>query len=119
MGYAALLLMAILLVWLLPRFSFGNWRQALWFGLQLGALLIGAQMLGLVSITTIEPRLALAWFVSQTLEVALGAIVVQRAFEAGSLRRLTIQVAVFVLITFLFTIALQSLGLAPAVQISI
>ncbi len=119
LGYAALLLMAILLVWLLPRFSFGNWRQALWFGLQLGALLIGAQMLGLVSITTIEPRLALAWFVSQTLEVALGAIVVQRAFEAGSLRRLTIQVAVFVLITFLFTIALQSLGLAPAVQISI
>ncbi len=118
LGYAALLLQAILLVWLMPWFSIGSWRQAFWFGLQLGLLLIGAQMLGLVSITTIEPALALAWFVSQPLEVALGAIVVQRAIDAGSMRRLTIQVAVFVLFTFLFTIALQSLGLAPAVQIS-
>lgn len=119
LGYAALLLEAILLVWLVPRFSVANWRQAFWFGLLLGALLMGAQMLGLVSITTIEPTLAFAWFVSQTLEVALGVVVVQRAIEASSLRRVTIQVIVFVLFAFIVTIALQSLGLSPAVQISV
>jgi hypothetical protein len=80
---------------------------------------MGAQMLGLVSITTIEPTLAFAWFASQTLEVALGAVVVQQAIEASSLRRVTIQVIVFVLFAFIVTIALQSLGLSPAVQISV
>jgi hypothetical protein len=111
------LLQAILLVWLVPHFSIGSLQQALWFGLKLGLLLIGAQMLGLVSITTIEPTLAIAWFVSQTLEVALGAVVVQQVMQTDSLRRVTIQVTVFVLFALILTIALQSLGLSPAVQI--
>jgi hypothetical protein len=117
LGYAALLLQAILLVWLVPHFSIGSLQQALWFGLKLGLLLISAQMLGLVSITTIEPTLAIAWFVSQTLEVALGAVVVQQVMQTDSLRRVTIQVTVFVLFALILTITLQSLGLSPAVQI--
>jgi hypothetical protein len=117
LGYAALLLQAILLIWLIPRFPIDDWKKALWFGLKLGALLIGAQMLGLVSITTIEATLAIAWFVSQTLEVALGAVVVQQVMQTDSLRRVAIQVTVFVLFALILTITLQSLGLSPAVQI--
>lgn len=117
LGYAAILLTAVLLLWLVPHFSLGNWRQAFWFGLRLGVLLIGTQMLGLVSITTIEPALAGAWFASQTTLIILGAVVVQQANEADSLRWLTIKVVIFVLVAFIIVIALQSIGLSPAVLV--
>ena len=117
LGYASFLLLAILLVWLMPRFDLSDGRAAFGFGFKLGALLWGAFILGLISIVRFDPVLGAAWFAGQTLELGIGALVVQRAAAAVSLRRPAWQVLGFIFVCVIITVMLQSLGLAPAVTI--
>jgi hypothetical protein len=50
LGYAAFLLLDILLIWLLVRLQVSTFRGGLVFGLKLGALAWGTLILGLLSI---------------------------------------------------------------------
>ncbi len=117
LGYASFLLLAILLVWLMPRFELKGWRAAFGFGLKTGALLWGSFVLGLVSIVRFDILLGVGWFIGQTLELGIGAVVVQQAAAANNLKRMTLFVVLFFILCASITIILQSTGLVPTLKL--
>lgn len=52
LGYASFLLLSALLLWLKLRLGLSGWRQGFPFGLRSGALIWGALVLGLFSVST-------------------------------------------------------------------
>jgi hypothetical protein len=117
LGYAAFLLMAILLVWLMTRIDVKGALQGAIFGLKLGALVWGALALGLLSISTASLALVAGWFAGQTIELAVAGALVGAAREGMRLRRLFAWVLAGIVLLVIITVALQSLGLAPATRI--
>lgn len=117
LGYAGFLLLAVLLAWILPRFNISTLKGAFWFGIKLGAIVWGSFILGLTSISAIELDLAAAWFLGQTLELGVGAAVVQEAAGSNSLRRITLLVFLFVVLAIVITVAMQSFGIVPTIRI--
>jgi hypothetical protein len=71
LGYLAALLWAALLLWLMVRLGLSGWRQGLSFSRRLGALMGTSGMLGLLSISTAELSLGVAWLLSQILQMGL------------------------------------------------
>ncbi|MBM2851000.1 MAG: hypothetical protein HW418_3942 [Anaerolineales bacterium] len=115
-GYLSFLLLAVLLLWLMVRLDAVGWRAGLLFGLKLGGLTWGAFALGLLSISTASVPLLMGWFVGQTLELALAGAIAGNALAGAKLSQLSVKVLAFVMVAVIMTIALQSLGLAPAVR---
>jgi hypothetical protein len=117
LGYLAALLGIVLLLWLMLRLELSGWRQGLTFGLQLGALSGGALVLGLRSISTAESTLLAGWFVGQAVEMGIAGAVAGSGLGGTRPRTLLVKVVVLVIFLVAVTIALQSIGLAPAVKI--
>lgn len=117
LGYLAALLSTVLLLWLMLRLDLSGWRQGLTFGLQLGALLGGALVLGLLSISTAELSLLVGWSVGQTVEMGIAGAVGGSGLAGTRPRILLVKVVVLVIFLVALTIALQSIGLAPAVRL--
>ncbi|MEX2160420.1 MAG: hypothetical protein WD751_00755 [Anaerolineales bacterium] len=118
LGYASFLMLAVLLVWLMPRFELKEGRAAFGFGVKIGALLWGSFVLGLVSIVRFDILLGAGWFIGQTLGLGIGAVVVQQAAAASNLKRVTFFVVLFFIVCASITVILQSTGLAPALIIA-
>ena len=116
LGYFSFLLNAILLIWIMPRFELSSWKKSLTFGLTFGFFTWGTFIIGMVSISTIQIPLALAWIVGQTFEMGLGALVVHAGLNQASMRRVTFYVMVFVFTAFVMTIIMQSIGFVPGNQ---
>ena len=116
LGYLAALLLCALLLWLMVRLALAGWRRGLVFGLQLGAFIGGTGMLGLLSISTAGLGLLVAWFLSQTLQMAVAGMVAGSGLAGQRLRTLFLRVALFVLLLVVVTIVLQNVGLAPAAR---
>lgn len=116
LGYLGFLLIAVLLVWLLARLGIEGWRDGLTFGLKVGALIWGASVLGLLSVTTADPTLMLGWFVGQTVEAGIGGLVAGATLATERSGRLFAYVIAFVLAAFVLTIVIQNLGPAPAAR---
>jgi hypothetical protein len=116
-GYLSFLLMAILLVWLMIRLKIAGWRQGTLFGLELGGLIWGAFVLGLLSVSTASHSLLIGWFIGQTLELATAGAVIGSGLAGVRLRRLFGIVMVFVLLSVITTIILQSFGIVPSTRI--
>ena len=108
-GYLSFLIIAILIVWLMLKLEIANWRAGFLFGLKLGALVWGAVVIGLISISTAPHLLMVGWFIGQTLETGIAAIVVGAGLGAVKLRRLTAWVLLFVLVAIILAILLQNL----------
>ena len=117
-GYLSFLLLAVLLVWLMIRLKLTGWRAGAVFGLKLGGLTWGAFVLGLLSISTASFTLLMGWFIGQTLELALAGAVAGSGLAGMRLRRLFGVVIVFVLLSVITTIILQSLGVVPTTRIA-
>jgi hypothetical protein len=117
-GYLSFLLLAVLLVWLMIRLKRVGWRQGALFGLELGGLTWGAFVLGLLSASTASFSLLLGWFIGQTLELAIAGAVIGSGLAGLRLGRLFGAVIVFVLLSVITTIILQSLGVVPTTRIS-
>ena len=117
-GYLSFLLLAVLLVWLMIRLKLAGGRQGALFGLELGGLTWGAFVLGLLSVSTASVSLLIGWFVGQTLELATAGAVIGSGLAGMRLRRLFVVVIVFVLLSMVTTIILQSVGVVPATRIS-
>ena len=117
-GYLSFLLLAVLLVWLMIRLKLAGWRQGARFGLELGGLTWGAFVLGLLSVSTASFSLLIGWFIGQTLELAIAGAVIGSGLAGMRLRRLFGAVIVFVLLSVITTIILQSLGLVPTTRIA-
>ena len=83
----------------------------------MGSLVWGSLTLGLLSISTASFKLLLAWFVGQTIELAIAGAVVGSGLAGGRLRRLFGVVIAGVMLSVIATIGLQSFGLVPTMQI--
>jgi hypothetical protein len=118
LGYLSFLLLSILLAWLMIRLKLAGWRQGAVFGLELGALTWGAFVLGLLSISTASLSLLFGWFIGQTLELVVAGAVMGSGLAGTRLRRLFGVVIIFVVLSVITVIILQSLGLVPITRIS-
>ncbi|MFZ0546903.1 MAG: hypothetical protein WAM60_15760 [Candidatus Promineifilaceae bacterium] len=107
-GYVSFLLLAVLLVWLMRRLGLKGWKSGTIFGLQIGMLIWGSLILGLLSISTASLTLLFGWFVGQTLELGLAGTVVGIGFTQERLRRLTLQVTGLIIVSIIVTIILQN-----------
>jgi len=117
LGYASFLLITILLVWLMAQLIVIEAFQGFMFGLKLGALMWGAVALGLLSISTADLSLIAGWFAGQSIEMAIAGAFVGAALGGARLTRLFAWVVAGIVLLVIITIAMQSLGLAPAVRI--
>jgi hypothetical protein len=99
------------------RLGLSGWRQGLSFGLQLGALMGASAMLGLLSISTAELSLVVAWLLSQTLQMGLAGAVAGSGLAGQRLRTMLARIVVLTLLLMTITIAMQSTGLAPAMRL--
>jgi len=116
LGYLSFLLLAILLLWLASALKVAGTRSGFLLGLKLGALIWGAFVIGLASISTASPALLLGWFAGQTLEMGIGGAVTGYGLQAASLRPLAVRIGLLLLASIILTIVLQSLGFGPAAQ---
>jgi len=117
LGYLAFLLLAIMLLWLMVRLGVAGCRPGLMFGLQLGALVWGALVLGLASVTSAPWALLAGWFAGQSLEMGVAGAVMGSGLAGRRLGGLLWRVAVLVLVLLVLTVVLQSVGLAPALKV--
>ena len=116
LGYLSYAVMAATLTWLMARLRVrGPWPGAL-FGGTFGALMWGAFGLGLLSISTIRPVLALGWFVGSAAGLAAGGAVLGAGLGGVRTRRLVMLVIGLAIILAAATVAMQNTGLAPAVM---
>jgi hypothetical protein len=111
-GYAAFLLLAIGLVWLLPRVGARDGRAGAVVAGVAAALGWGAFVLGLWSISTASPGLLLGWWAGQTAELAVGGYVIGALIAGVRLRRVALLVAALVATCAIVAIVLQSVGYA-------
>ncbi|NOR83585.1 MAG: hypothetical protein GQ526_08845 [Ardenticatenales bacterium] len=74
-------------------------------------------MLGLLSISTASLELMAGWFIGQTVEAGIGGLVVGWGLASKRPWRLVLYVVLFVIASVVVTIILQSVGLAPAVEL--
>ena len=113
-GWAALLVLAVALVWLLPRLGVRRGRDGALMAAAGGGVAWGALLIGLWSISTAPPMLLAAWWLGQTAELALGGFVVGAAVAGIRLRRLVVLAVVVIAIGIASAVVLQSIGYAPA-----
>jgi len=117
LGYLSFLLLAGLLIWLMIRLQLAGWRAGAIFGFELGGLIWGAFVLGLLSISTASVTLLIGWFIGQTVELAIAGAVVGSGLAGARLWRLFGVVLVCVLLSVITTVILQSLGVVPTIRL--
>jgi hypothetical protein len=113
-AYVGLLVLAGGLVVLLARLGVDNARDGAVVGAAIGAVGWAAMLLGLWSISTAAAPLLVAWWASQTAELAVGGFVVGSVLGGAPRRRVVSRVAVLLAGAVLLTIVLQTLGYARA-----
>jgi hypothetical protein len=117
-GYFAFLVLTASLYWLLDRLRVRGAMDGLRYGSTAGAIVWGALVIGLYSITTAPVSLLAGWWVGQTLELGLAGAMLGAAAAGLPARRMWSIVAVVVFGCIVVTVGLQSLGLAPAMRIA-
>jgi hypothetical protein len=117
LGYLSFLVLAILLTWLMLRLKLAGWQAGTVLGLELGGLLWGAFVLGLLSISTAGLPLLLGWFVGQTLELAIAGAVMGSGLAGRRLRWLVGMVIGLVVLCVAVTIIIQSSGVVPTTRL--
>ena len=116
LGYAAFLGLTASLYWLQRRLGISGARAGFQFGAAAGAVVWGALVLGLYSITTATVELLAGWWIGQTIELGLAGAVLGAAAAGMRRRRMWLVVSALVVVCVIVTITLQTLGYAPAVR---
>jgi hypothetical protein len=92
MGYLALLLWSVLVLWLVTRLHIDRPRSGAVFGAELGILVSVAGMLGLASISTISATMAFAWASTQVVEFVVVGYVGTLVLREGDTRRMPLAI---------------------------
>lgn len=108
-GYLAFLILAILQLWLMLKLGINTWQDGLLFGLKIGVMIWGAVVISLISISTAPLSLMAAWFVGQSLEMGLSALVIGTGLASENLKRLSTLVLLFFILAIALGILLQNL----------
>jgi hypothetical protein len=113
-AYLGFLVVAIALLWLLPRLDVQGGRDGALIAGALGAAVWGALLLGLWSISTARPALLAGWWIGQTVELGLGGLVIGSSLRGASLRSMAWRVGVLLVLGALSAVVLQTVGYATA-----
>ncbi len=113
-GYLGLLILVIGLAWLLLRLGVDSGRGGALVGGTIGAVVWGANLVGLWSISTAEPGLLLGWWVGQTVELGLAGFVIGALLGGSAVRRLAWRIAAIFVVAAVSAVVLQVLGYATA-----
>lgn len=116
LGYLAFLFLTSALYWLLRRLNVSGAVAGFRHGAAAGAIVCGAQALGVYSISTVTVPMLLGWWIGQTVELGFAGAVFGAAASGVRLKRIWINVAIAVIVCAIVTVALQSLGLAPPMK---
>jgi len=108
-GYLSFLIFTILVVWLMVKLKIATWKGGFIFGLKLGALIWGAVVISLISISSAPLPLMAGWFPGQTIETGIAGLVVGAGLGNGNLRRIAAWVLLFVVAAFILAILLQNI----------
>lgn len=108
-GYLSFLIFVMLVLWLMVKLKITNWKEGLFFGLKLGALIWGALTLSLLSITSAPLILMVGWFLGQTVETGIAGLVIGAGLGAEKLKSLLIWIVLFVLGAIMLGVILQNL----------
>jgi hypothetical protein len=112
LGYLTFLILTVALYWFLRRLEVRGAAAGFRYGAAAGAVIWGALVIGLYSITTGRPTVLAAWWIGQTIELGLAGAVIGAGEAGAPLRRIWTIVAAAVLVLAAVTIVLQSTGLA-------
>ena len=117
-GYLAFLLLTSALFWSCRRGDVrgvgAGWRH----GFVIGIVVWGALALGLYSISTAGVPLLLGWWLGQAVELGVAGGVIGGLAAGVSFRRMLLLVALIVFVLLALTVALQNLGMAPAMRLA-
>jgi len=116
LGYLAFLILTLALYWLLRRLHVTGLTAGFRHGVGAGVVVWGALAIGLFSITTARWAVLAAWWIGQTIELGLAGAVLGAAANGVPLKRIWAVVGGAVLVFFIATAILQSLGLAPPMK---
>ena len=108
-GYLSFMIFVVLILWLMVKLKITNWKEGLFFGLKLGALIWGALTLSLLSITSAPLILMVGWFLGQTVETGIAGLVIGAGLGAEKLKSLLIWIVLFVLGAIVLGVILQNL----------
>ena len=118
LGYLAFLILTFGLFWLLRRLNIRGLTAGFRYGVAAGALVWGAFVIGLYSISTATGALLVGWWVGQTVELGLAGAAIGAASGGTRLRRIWMVVVMAVIAFFIATVVLQTLGFAPQMGVS-
>ena len=113
-GYLAFLGLAAALTWLLAKVGVHRGRDGAMLACAAGAVIWGALVLGLWSISTADPLLLIGWWLGQTVELAVAGYVIGSAMAGARLRNLALLVGAILVLGAASAVLLQSIGYAPA-----
>ncbi|MFC1915917.1 hypothetical protein ACFLW4_04405 [Chloroflexota bacterium] len=94
----------------MTRLDIVGWRAGLVFGLKIGAIIWGALVLGLLSISTASVSLLAGWFLGQTVEIGIAGMVMGSGLSTNRLRSLLVKVVIFFVVMVVLAILLQNIG---------
>lgn len=117
LGYVSFLVFEIFLVWLLIHLEIRGSKSGFLLGIKVGAMVWGAMVLGLLSISTAGFGLMAGWWIGQTIEAGIGGMVAVAGLETTRPWRMLTYVILFVIAMIIITVILQSTGLAPAMRV--
>jgi hypothetical protein len=117
LGYLTFLILTIGQFWLVRRLQVRGIVAGFRFGGVAGAVVWGAFVLGLYSVSTASASLLAGWWIGQSVELAFAGAVLGAVADGVPRKRVWAAVGVAVVALAAATIALQSLGFAPAMKI--
>lgn len=116
-GYLTFLMLTLGLYWLIRRLGVRGVVAGFRYGAVAGAVVWGALAIGLYSISTATVPLRAGWWIGQALELGLAGAVIGASAAGARLGRVWALVALAIVACFVTTVALQTIGWAPAVKV--
>lgn len=117
LGYLTFLILTIGLFWLVRRLQVRGFAAGFRLGAVAGGVVWGALVFGLYSISTASLTLLTGWWIGQTVELGFAGAVLGAAANGVPLKRVWATVGIAVVLLAAATVALQSLGFAPAMKV--
>jgi hypothetical protein len=116
-GYLTFLILTIGLYWLIRRLGVRGAVTGFHHGAAAGAVVWGALVTGLYSISTATGPLLVGWWIGQALELGLAGAVIGSSAAGARLGRVWALVALVVVGCLVTTVTLQTIGWAPTVKV--
>jgi hypothetical protein len=117
LGYLTFLILTSGVFWLVRRLRIRGFTAGFRLAAVAGAVVWGALVLGLYSISTASLSLLTGWWIGQTVELAFAGGVLGAVANRVPLKRIWTVVGIAVVALAAATVALQSLGISPAMKV--